>query len=108
MAALGVSFGLVACVLGLVLGLCFAHEFLVSGKARAGTWPGPAPPALPLPPPFPGALRAQLRPSCLDDSLPGASPSNLPSQAAGGPQVAVAVPGPKGGNAPSVCAPREC
>ncbi|XP_058563800.1 adenylate cyclase type 7 isoform X2 [Neofelis nebulosa] len=28
MAALGVSFGLVACVLGLVLGLCFAHEFL--------------------------------------------------------------------------------
>uniref|UniRef100_A0A8C9M9A2 Adenylate cyclase type 7 n=1 Tax=Panthera tigris altaica TaxID=74533 RepID=A0A8C9M9A2_PANTA len=37
MAALGVSFGLVACVLGLVLGLCFAHEFLVSGKARAGT-----------------------------------------------------------------------
>lgn len=29
-AALGVSFGLVACVLGLVLGLCFADEFLVS------------------------------------------------------------------------------
>ncbi|XP_064436945.1 adenylate cyclase type 7 isoform X7 [Mirounga angustirostris] len=28
MAALGVSFGLVACVLALVLGLCFAHEFL--------------------------------------------------------------------------------
>lgn len=27
-AALGVSFGLVACVLGLVLGLCFADEFL--------------------------------------------------------------------------------
>ncbi|XP_054426249.1 adenylate cyclase type 7 [Pteronotus mesoamericanus] len=27
-AALGVSFGLVACVLVLVLGLCFAHEFL--------------------------------------------------------------------------------
>ncbi|KAK2501522.1 hypothetical protein MC885_013296 [Smutsia gigantea] len=28
MATLGVSFGLVACVLGLVLGLCFADEFL--------------------------------------------------------------------------------
>lgn len=31
MTALGVSFGLVACLLGLVLGLCFATEFLVSG-----------------------------------------------------------------------------
>lgn len=29
-AALGVSFGLVACVLALVLGLCFADELLVS------------------------------------------------------------------------------
>ncbi|XP_046934332.1 adenylate cyclase type 7 isoform X1 [Lynx rufus] len=35
MAALGVSFGLVACVLGLVLGLCFAHEFLRCCPARA-------------------------------------------------------------------------
>ncbi|XP_042773895.1 adenylate cyclase type 7 isoform X4 [Panthera leo] len=34
MAALGVSFGLVACVLGLVLGLCFAHEFLRCCPAR--------------------------------------------------------------------------
>ncbi|XP_039097875.1 adenylate cyclase type 7 isoform X2 [Hyaena hyaena] len=33
-AALGVSFGLVACVLGLVLGLCFAHEFLRCCPAR--------------------------------------------------------------------------
>jgi hypothetical protein len=32
MAVLGVSFGLVACLLGLVLGLCFATEFLVSGS----------------------------------------------------------------------------
>lgn len=40
-AALGVSFGLVACALGLVLGLCFADEFLVSGEARdqAPVWP---------------------------------------------------------------------
>lgn len=35
-AALGVSFGLVACVLGLVLALCFADEFLVSGDAPTG------------------------------------------------------------------------
>ncbi|XP_059940605.1 adenylate cyclase type 7 isoform X2 [Mesoplodon densirostris] len=34
MAALGVSFGLVACVLGLVLGLCFAREFLRCCPAR--------------------------------------------------------------------------
>jgi len=34
MAALGVSFGLVACVLALVLGLCFAHEFLRCCPAR--------------------------------------------------------------------------
>lgn len=32
MVALGVSFGLAACVLGLVLGLCFADELLVSGE----------------------------------------------------------------------------
>lgn len=30
--ALGVSFGLAACALGLVLGLCFADELLVSGE----------------------------------------------------------------------------
>ncbi|XP_057389785.1 adenylate cyclase type 7 isoform X2 [Balaenoptera acutorostrata] len=34
MAALGVSFGLVACVLGLVLGLCFARELLRCCPAR--------------------------------------------------------------------------
>uniref|UniRef100_A0A452SIR8 Adenylate cyclase type 7 n=1 Tax=Ursus americanus TaxID=9643 RepID=A0A452SIR8_URSAM len=34
MAALGVSFGLVACVLGLVLGLCFAREFPRCWPAR--------------------------------------------------------------------------
>ncbi|XP_035581198.1 adenylate cyclase type 7 isoform X3 [Zalophus californianus] len=34
MVALGVSFGLVACVLALVLGLCFAHEFLRCCPAR--------------------------------------------------------------------------
>uniref|UniRef100_I3LY56 Adenylate cyclase type 7 n=1 Tax=Ictidomys tridecemlineatus TaxID=43179 RepID=I3LY56_ICTTR len=34
MAALGVSFGLVACLLGLVLGLCFASEFLRCCPAR--------------------------------------------------------------------------
>ncbi|XP_032983096.1 adenylate cyclase type 7 isoform X1 [Rhinolophus ferrumequinum] len=34
-AALGVSFGLVACVLGLVLGLCFADQFLRCCPARA-------------------------------------------------------------------------
>ncbi|XP_019649665.1 adenylate cyclase type 7 isoform X1 [Ailuropoda melanoleuca] len=34
MAALGVSFGLVACVLGLVLGLCFAREFSRCWPAR--------------------------------------------------------------------------
>ncbi|XP_036131866.1 adenylate cyclase type 7 isoform X1 [Molossus molossus] len=33
-AALGVSFGLVACVLGLVLGLCFADQFLRCCPAR--------------------------------------------------------------------------
>ncbi|XP_039736766.1 adenylate cyclase type 7 isoform X3 [Pteropus medius] len=33
-AALGMSFGLVACVLGLVLGLCFADEFLRCCPAR--------------------------------------------------------------------------
>uniref|UniRef100_A0A673VQ68 adenylate cyclase n=1 Tax=Suricata suricatta TaxID=37032 RepID=A0A673VQ68_SURSU len=33
-AALGVSFGLVACLLGLVLSLCFAHEFLRCCPAR--------------------------------------------------------------------------
>lgn len=35
-AILGLSFGLVACVVALVLGLCFAHEFLVSGRPLAG------------------------------------------------------------------------
>eukprot|EP00071_Canis_lupus_P036974 XP_022270531.1 adenylate cyclase type 7 [Canis lupus familiaris] len=34
MVTLGVSFGLVACVLGLVLGLCFAHKFLRCCPAR--------------------------------------------------------------------------
>lgn len=47
------SFGLVACVLGLVLALCFAYEFLVSRKpltVLAGPqqvagwwWPQPLP-----------------------------------------------------------------
>lgn len=46
MVTLGVSFGLVACVLGLVLGLCFAHKFLVSGRPLSGPRPGPAPLAL--------------------------------------------------------------
>uniref|UniRef100_A0A2I3GXY3 adenylate cyclase n=1 Tax=Nomascus leucogenys TaxID=61853 RepID=A0A2I3GXY3_NOMLE len=48
-AALGVSFGLVACVLGLVLGLCFATKFSVSGEV----WPrGPSlPPLMPFPVP---------------------------------------------------------
>lgn len=36
MAALGVSFGVVACLLGLVLGLCFADRFLVSGETPNG------------------------------------------------------------------------
>lgn len=35
------SFGLVACVLGLVLGLCFADEFLVSGRPWAEHLLGP-------------------------------------------------------------------
>lgn len=45
------SFGLVACVLGLVLALCFAYEFLVSKKpltVLAGPQPLPTSSA-PLP-----------------------------------------------------------
>lgn len=49
------SFGLVACVLGLVLGLCFADEFLVSGDAPNGH---PCSPTgvgtVEVPAPFPG------------------------------------------------------
>lgn len=46
MAALGVSFGLVACVLGLVLGLCFARELLVSGEAPDWVVGRPGPPGV--------------------------------------------------------------
>lgn len=46
MAALGVSFGLVACVLGLVLGLCFARELLVSGEAPDWAAGRPGPPGV--------------------------------------------------------------
>lgn len=46
MATLGVSFGLVACLLGLVLSLCFATEFSVSGSLNpvhlfSSLWPFP-------------------------------------------------------------------
>uniref|UniRef100_A0A452TJ90 Adenylate cyclase type 7 n=1 Tax=Ursus maritimus TaxID=29073 RepID=A0A452TJ90_URSMA len=55
MAALGVSFGLVACVLGLVLGLCFAREFPVSERPLTGHLARPRP-------------AGPLRPSCPGDS----------------------------------------
>lgn len=44
MATLGVSFGLVACLLGLVLSFCFATEFSVSewSKGVQGTQPQPS------------------------------------------------------------------
>lgn len=40
------SFGLVACVLGLVLGLCFARELLVSGEAPDWVVGRPGPPGV--------------------------------------------------------------
>lgn len=110
MATLGVSFGLVACVLVLVLGLCFADEFLVSGEATdsvpgqashmseaPASCPYPGLGALPGEPCPPGPC-----PSCLEDTLRGSGAfsqgfyflSGPPS----GPQVAVAVHGPKGGS----------
>lgn len=79
MATLGVSFGLVACVLVLVLGLCFADEFLVSGEATdsvpgqashmseaPASCPYPGLGALPGEPCPPGPC-----PSCLEDTLRG-------------------------------------
>lgn len=48
MATLGVSFGLVACLLGLVLSFCFATEFSVSRSHRV-PWTQPHPYDLSLP-----------------------------------------------------------
>lgn len=72
--ALGVSFGLVACVLGLVLGLCFADELLVRGEPLTqpcgGSWVS-------------GLRRCKSPPSCLKGSHrvpPTLSPRGVPKQ----------------------------
>lgn len=67
MKTLGVSFGLVACVLGLVLGLCFADVFLVSRKPLTERWPGPSrcqDGRDPSPSPSPRALHPQPGGQC--------------------------------------------
>ena len=67
MKTLGVSFGLVGCVLGLILGLCFADEFLVSRKPLTECWPGPSrcqDGGDPSPSPSPRALHPQPGGQC--------------------------------------------
>lgn len=73
--ALGVSFGLVACVLGLVLSLCFAEQFLVSvGGAHRGLGPWRYSPRGPAP----GTQPAELCPSEPLPLLPGEQSLSAP------------------------------